>query len=84
MGLEEGGGERVVRCEPGAVEGGAGSGSGRPGGRGGALRAQQVAVQRVVRAAAKHWASGLQGDCLRGVGAGCVGVGEWGRRGGLR
>lgn len=34
----------------------------------GGLCTQQVAVQRVVRAAAKHWASGLQGTVGEGVG----------------
>lgn len=35
----------------------------------GGLCTQQVAVQRVVRAAAKHWASGLQGTVGRGWGS---------------
>lgn len=48
----------------GGVEGWTGFGIGewvRMGGGGWGLCTEQVTVQRVVRVAAKHWASGLQG-----------------------
>lgn len=65
----------VVRNKAGAGElrwGGFGIGAG--GGMAGGLCTQQVAVQRVVRVAAKHWASGLQGTV-----EGTVGKGRGGR-----
>lgn len=48
--------------------GGGGWGGGRAGGS--VLCTQQVAVQCVVRVAAKHWASGLQGTVEGTVGRG--------------
>lgn len=54
----------VVRNKAGFGElrwGGFGIGAGWGWGGGGGLYTQQVAVQCVVRVAAKHWASGLQG-----------------------
>lgn len=50
------------------------SGGGGDGGGGGGFCKQQVAVQCVVRVAAKHWASGLQGTV-----EGTAGRGKGGR-----
>lgn len=49
---------------------GMGGGTAGVGGGGSVLCTQQVAVQCVVRVAAKHWASGLQGTVEGTVGRG--------------
>ena len=54
----------------GSELGGDGGWNSRGGGGGSVLCTQQVAVQCVVRVAAKHWASGLQGTVEGTVGRG--------------